>query len=91
MLSPLSIFERNKFGYVIKIVLFLLLCFQCDVTIPLEVNNSIPLQSRLDAIQTYLSPELLDKIRLYVTLIPSVEYELSEDMSKVCRITSAVI
>lgn len=62
-------------------LMFVLLQF--DSTVPLQIENSLNLKSRLEAIKTYLSPALLDKIRIYLTLIPRLNYEISEEMTQV--------
>ncbi|KAF6018668.1 MCMBP [Bugula neritina] len=56
-----------------------------DSTVPLQIENSLNLKSRLEAIKTYLSPALLDKIRIYLTLIPRLNYEISEEMTQMAQ------
>ena len=50
---------------------------QSDVTVPLELSKDRSIEERHEAIKVFLSPVLLDSIRLYLTLLPDIEYELN--------------
>ena len=55
-------------------------------------EKSVALEARISAIRTYLNDELRDRIRRYVSLIPHMQYELTDEMTQVrILITSCLL
>ena len=66
--------------------MFLLAPFvlQCDSHVPLSLSGSLPdVDEQYKGIEAYLTPALLTKLRMYLTLTSMLPYSLPEDLQKV--------
>lgn len=75
----------NEFNFT-----FFIFFIQCHCKIPISSDAQLP---GLEALVSSLSEKLLDRIRLYLSIVRSMKYELTEEIQKVSyvmRITTKI-